>query len=38
MADRIKNVDHDISVFKTYGNATYVPTGRYFTLPTISGA
>jgi len=36
--DRIKNVDHNISVFKTYGNATYVPTGGYFTLPTISGA
>jgi hypothetical protein len=30
MADRIKNVDHDISVFKTYGNATYVPTGGIF--------
>jgi len=35
--DRIKNVDHNISVFKTYGNATYVPTGGYFTLPTTSG-
>ena len=36
--DRIKNVDHNISVFKTYGNATYVPAGGYFTLPTTSGA
>ncbi len=35
--DRIKNVDHNISVFKTYGNATYVPTGGCFTLPTTSG-
>ena len=35
--DRIKNVDHNISVFKTYGSATYVPTGGYFTLPTTSG-
>jgi hypothetical protein len=35
--DRIKNVDHNMSVFKTYGNATYVPTGGYFTLPTTSG-
>ena len=35
--DRIKNVDHNISVFKTYGDATYVPTGGYFTLPTTSG-
>tara|TARA_B110000858_G_scaffold7132_1_gene7690 strand:+ start:1132 stop:2049 length:918 start_codon:yes stop_codon:yes gene_type:complete len=35
--DRIKNVDHNISVFKTYSNATYVPTGGYFTLPTTSG-
>jgi len=24
--DRIKNVDHNISVFKTYGSATYLPT------------
>jgi hypothetical protein len=37
-ADRVKNVDQDISVFKTYGNATYVPAGGYFTLPTTSGA
>ena len=37
-ADRVKNVDHDISVFKTYCNATYVPAGGYFTLPTTSGA
>jgi hypothetical protein len=36
--DRIKNVDQDISVFKTYGDATYVPAGGYFTLPTTSGA
>ena len=36
--DRIKNVDQDLSVFKTYGNATYIPGGGYFTLPTISGA
>ena len=35
--DRIKNVDNNIAVFKTYGNATYVPTGGYFTLPTTSG-
>ena len=35
--DRIKNVDQDLSVFKTYGNATYVPGGGYFTLPTTSG-
>jgi len=35
--DRIKNVDHNISVFKTYGGATYVPAGGYFTLPTASG-
>lgn len=37
-ADRIKSVDHNISIFKTYGNATYVPAGGYFTLPTTSGA
>ena len=37
-ADRIKNIDHNISIFKEYGAATYVPTGGYFTLPTISGA
>ena len=37
-ADRVKNVDQDISVFKTYGDATYVPAGGYFTLPTTSGA
>ncbi len=36
--DRIKNVDNNIAVFKTYGNATYVPSGGYFTLPTTSGA
>jgi hypothetical protein len=36
--DRVKNVDQDISVFKTYGDATYVPAGGYFTLPTTSGA
>ncbi len=36
--DRIKNVDHNIAVFKTYGDATYVPAGGYFTLPTASGA
>ena len=36
--DRIKNVDQDISVFKTYGNATYVPAGGFFNLPTTSGA
>jgi len=35
--DRIKNVDNSIAVFKTYGNATYVPAGKYFNLPTISG-
>jgi len=37
-ADRIKSIDHNISIFKTYGNATYVPAGGYFTLPTTSGA
>lgn len=37
-ADRIKNVDQDISIFKQYGNATYVAPGKYFTLPTASGA
>lgn len=37
-ADRIKNVDQDISVFKQYGNATYNAAGQYFTLPTTSGA
>jgi len=36
--DRIKNVDQDISIFKQYGNATYVAGGKYFTLPTTSGA
>ena len=35
--DRIKNVDNSIAVFKTSGNATYVPAGRYFNLPAISG-
>jgi hypothetical protein len=37
-ADRVKNVDQDISVFKTYGNATYVSAGGFFNLPTTSGA
>jgi len=37
-ADRVKNVDQDISVFKTYGNATYVAAGGFFNLPTTSGA
>jgi len=37
-SDRVKNVDQDISVFKEYGNATYVGGGGYFTLPTTSGA
>lgn len=37
-ADRIKNVDHNISIFKEYGAATYVSAGKYFTLPTTSGA
>ena len=37
-ADRIKNVDQDISIFKEYGEATYVAPGKYFTLPTTSGA
>ena len=36
-SDRVKNLDHDISIFKTYGNATYVPGGGFFTLPAISG-
>lgn len=35
--DRIKNVDNNIAVFKTYGNATYVPAAGCFTLPTYSG-
>ena len=37
-SDRVKNVDQDISIFKEYGNATYVGGGGYFTLPTTSGA
>ena len=37
-ADRVKNVDHNISIFKEYGAATYVSAGGYFTLPTTSGA
>tara|TARA_R110002050_G_scaffold258242_1_gene397646 strand:+ start:2664 stop:3581 length:918 start_codon:yes stop_codon:yes gene_type:complete len=37
-ADRIKNVDQDISIFKEYGNTTYVAPGKYFTLPATSGA
>ena len=37
-ADRIKNVDQDISIFKEYGTTTYVAPGKYFTLPTTSGA
>ena len=36
--DRIKNVDQAISVFKTYGNATYNAGGGFFNLPTTSGA
>ena len=36
--DRIKNVDQAISVFKTYGNATYNVGGGFFNLPTTSGA
>ena len=36
--DRIKNVDQAISVFKTYGNATYNVAGGFFNLPTTSGA
>jgi len=36
--DRIKNVDNNIAVFKAYGNATYVPAGKYFTLPVISSS
>ena len=36
--DEFKNVDQDISIFKQYGNATYVAGGKYFTLPTTSGA
>ena len=35
--DRIKNVDNNIAVFKTYGDATYVPAEGCFTLPTYSG-
>ena len=37
-ADRVKNIDHNISIFKEYGTATYVSAGKYFTLPTTSGA
>lgn len=37
-SDRVKNVDQAISIFKEYGNATYVGGGNYFTLPTTSGA
>ncbi len=38
--DRIKNVDQDISIFKTYGDCTYVSlaSGSYFNMPTASGA
>jgi len=37
-ADRVKNIDNNISIFKEYGNATYVAGGGHFTLPTTSGA
>jgi hypothetical protein len=37
-ADRVKNIDNNISIFKEYGNATYVAGGSHFTLPTTSGA
>lgn len=36
-ADRVENIDEKIAIFKTFGNANYVPsvaTGAYFTLPT----
>ena len=37
-ADRVENIDEKISIFKTFGNATYdstsVPTQPFFTLPT----
>ena len=38
--DRIKNVDQDISIFKTYGECTYVnvASAPYFNLPISSGA
>lgn len=36
-ADRVENIDEKISIFKTFGNATYdstsVPTQPFFTLP-----
>jgi hypothetical protein len=37
-ADRVKNIDHNISIFKEYGTTAYVSAGKYFTLPTTSGA
>ena len=37
-ADRVKNIDNNISIFKEYGNTTYNLAGGYFTLPTTSGA
>jgi len=37
-ADRVSNIDERLSIFKTFGTATYdaatVPTNPYFTLPT----
>ena len=36
-ADRVKNLNQDLSIFKAIGPATYVPGGGYFNLPTSSG-
>ena len=37
-ADRVSNIDERLSIFKTFGTATYdaatIPTNPYFTLPT----
>ena len=37
-ADRVKNLNQDLSIFKAIGPAAYVPGGGYFNLPTSSGA
>tara|TARA_R110000868_G_scaffold912_4_gene6987 strand:+ start:1052 stop:1978 length:927 start_codon:yes stop_codon:yes gene_type:complete len=37
-ADRIKNVDEQLSVFKTIGNCTNVPSTNRWLLPTSSGS
>jgi hypothetical protein len=36
-ADRVKNIDQSISIFKSYGNCTYVANGGYFNTPIASG-